>query len=57
MTDNHGASDDSAERGIVFRLSCIAAGLIAAGVFLWALENKSEAQLPRPNVFEVGQNG
>jgi hypothetical protein len=57
MTDDHGASDDSAERQALFRVSFIAAGLIAAGVSLWAWEDKHDARLPQPNSIELGQNG
>lgn len=57
MTDNHGASDDSAERQSLFRVSFMAAGLIAAGVSLWAWEDNQEAQLPQPRSIVLGQNG
>jgi len=57
MIDKHGASDDNVERQALFRVSFIAAGLIAAGVSLWAWVDKQEAQLPPPPSIVLGQNG
>ena len=56
MTDDHAASDTSAERKTLYRVSFVAAGLIAAGVSLWTWEDKHDARVPQPNLIEVGEN-
>jgi hypothetical protein len=55
MRDDHGANENSAERQALFRVSLIAAGLIAAGVSLWAWEDKREVVFSHPNLIELGQ--
>jgi len=56
MIEDYGASDNSAERKALFRVLFIAAALIAAGVSLWAWEDK-EAQLSPPHWAVLGQKG
>jgi len=54
MTDDD-ASADSAERRTFYRLSLVAAGLIAAGLSLGAWEDNHDARSHLPHMTVAGQ--
>ena len=57
MTDDNGASADSADRRAIYRVSLVVAGLIAAGLSLGAWESKQDARSHQPHMLVAGQNG
>jgi hypothetical protein len=56
MTNDDDAVADSVERRTLYRVSLVAAALIAAGLSLGAWEDKHDARSHVPHMIVAGQN-